>query len=119
MDVAGMINTLGFPISCVVALGYWTSSQTKQTRIDGNKREDTLLESSKVTRDDSNAREKVLMDANKEFAVALNKASDAIMENGKLTTALYERMHTVECKVDSIDEKLESIKIIVVKGTNE
>ncbi|GCD10465.1 hypothetical protein [Clostridium tagluense] len=54
-----------------------------------------------------NTRETILMDANKEFAIALNKASDAITENGKIQLALFERMHTVECKVDNLDIKVD------------
>jgi len=119
MDFSAMVSNLGFPIACVVVLGIWVSQQSKLTREDGKVREQTLLLSNEVIRKDSAVREKSLMDANKEFAVALNKASDAISENGKLSLALYERMHTVECKVDSVNIKVDSLKITLSQAVNE
>ena len=119
MDFSAMVTNLGFPIACVIVLGYWVSTQSKLTREDGNKRELSLLESNESIRKDSAEREKALMDANKEFAVALNKASDAIAENGKLSLALYERMHTVECKVDSVNIKVDSLKQTLSQAVNE
>lgn len=91
MDFSQLITNLGFPIACVIALGAYVNNTTK------------------LTREDSKAREKDLLDTNKEFAVALNKASDAITESGKLQTALFERMHTVECKVDAVKAKVDKL----------
>jgi|GEM_PF-3209868 len=119
MDIATLINSFGFPVAAVVVLAYWTSLQSKQAREDGNKREVSLLESNELIRKDSADREKVLMEANKEFAYALNKASDAISENGKLSLALYERMHTVECKIDTVNVKIDGLKITLAQAVEE
>ncbi|GCD11774.1 hypothetical protein [Clostridium tagluense] len=102
MDIESLISTLGFPISCVVALGYYINNFSKIAREDGNLREKSLMEA-------GNTREKILMEVNKEFAVALNKASDAITENGKMQLALFERMHMVEGKIDNLDVKVDVI----------
>ena len=119
MDFSAMVSNLGFPIACVVVLSIWVSQQSKLTREDGKSREETLLKSNESIRKDSAEREKALMDANKEFAIALNKASDAISENGKLSLALYERMHTVECKVDSVNCKIDTLKTTLANAVNQ
>jgi len=130
MDITTLINSFGFPVACVIVLAYWTSLQSKQARADGNLREKTLLEngnirettllaSNELIRKDSAKREKDLMEANKEFALALNKASDAIAENGKLSLALYERMHTVECKIDTVNVKIDGLKITLSQAVSE
>ena len=115
MSFETIISTLGFPIACVVALGWYINNFTTSIREDGKEREKELIEA-------GNAREKILMEANKEFAQALNKASDAITENGKaqaengkLQAALFERMHVLECKVDIVGTNLEVIKVTLQK----
>jgi len=119
MDITTMINSLGLPVAGLVILWIAFNSQSKQIREDGNKREEHLLKSSELIREDGNKREKALLDANKEFAIALNKASDAIAENGKLSLALYERMHTVECKIDTVNIKVDALKITLSQAVNE
>ena len=88
MDFTARITNLGFPIACVVALGYYVNTISKQSR------------------EDSKAREKELIAVNKQFAVALDKSADSIAESSKMQAALYERIHSIESKVDCIADSL-------------
>ena len=91
MDFTTLITNLGFPIACVIALGYYVNTITKQSR------------------EDSKARETELIAVNKQFAVALDKSADSIAESSKMQAALYERMHTIETKVDNITIKVDAL----------
>lgn len=91
-DVITIIQTLGFPIACVVALAVFTYKI--------------------VTRDKDEAieREKTLIESNQKNSEALSKVADTIQESNKINSALSETnrilIDKIETKLDGIDSNL-------------
>jgi len=88
MDILTVIQTVGFPIACVLGLAIYFKSFITQVMNESCKRETTLLE------------------ANKELAVALNKSADAITEAAKDHVLINSKLDVIETTVNELKEKL-------------
>lgn len=86
-----LINSLGFPITCVIALGYFVYQLFKSSREDNKE----LVGQYRSDVDK-------LISNNAQLAEALNTAS----ETQKL---IYDRMDKIETKVDNIDDKIDKV----------
>lgn len=88
MDIAQMIQTLGFPIACVVACG---ASMYKLVLRD---------------KDEAKEREDKLVSANEKTSVALDKVANTIEESNMLNKELSE---TNRLLVEKVDNNLNNI----------
>lgn len=89
MDILTIIQSVGFPIACVVGLAIYLKTFMNTVMADFKSREGTLLE------------------ANKEFAVALSKSADAISDASKDHEKIYGKMVCIEEKVNQLAVKVE------------
>lgn len=87
-----MINSLGFPIACVCALGYYFVQKDKSSREDINKIIDNLREDNKLDRE-------LYRDTIDKFDSKLDKFAIALESNNN-------RLESIEGDVRSIKEKV-------------
>lgn len=87
-----MINSLGFPIACVCALGYYFVQKDKASREDINKIIDNL-------REDNNIDREMYRDTIDKFDSKLDKFAIALESNNN-------RLESIEDDVRSIKERV-------------
>lgn len=87
-----MINSLGFPVACVCALGYYFVQKDKASREDINKIIDNLREDNKLDRE-------LYRDTIDKFDSKLDKFAIALESNNN-------RLESIEDDVKSIKEKV-------------
>lgn len=87
-----MINSLGFPIACVCALGYYFVQKDKSSREDINKIIDNLREDNKLDRE-------LYRDTIDKFDSKLDKFAIALESNNN-------RLESIEDDVKSIKERV-------------
>lgn len=87
-----MINSLGFPIACVCALGYYFVQKDKSSREDINKIIDNLREDNKLDRE-------LYRDTIDKFDNKLDKFAIALESNNN-------RLESIEDDVRSIKERV-------------
>ena len=87
MDVLNVIQTLGFPIGCVIACGYYIYTITKQQREDSKSREEQQ-------REDSKAREERML-------FQLDKFSDSLNSFNVTLKSIDTRLEAVEKKLET------------------
>lgn len=87
-----MINSLGFPIACVCALGYYFVQKDKSSREDINKIIDNLREDNKLDRE-------LYRDTIDKFDSKLDKFAIALESNNN-------RLESIEDDVRSIKERV-------------
>lgn len=87
-----MINSLGFPIACVCALGYYFVQKDKSSREDINKIIDNLREDNKLDRE-------MYRDTIDKFDSKLDKFAIALESNNN-------RLESIEDDVRSIKERV-------------
>lgn len=87
-----MINSLGFPIACVCALGYYFVQKDKSSREDINKIIDNLREDNKLDRE-------LYRDTIDKFDSKLDKFAIALESNNN-------RLEAIEDDVKSIKERV-------------
>ena len=87
-----MINSLGFPIACVCALGYYFVQKDKASREDINKIIDNLREDNKLDRE-------LYRDTIDKFDSKLDKFAIALESNNN-------RLEAIEDDVKSIKERV-------------
>ncbi|WP_440249729.1 hypothetical protein [Dialister succinatiphilus] len=87
-----MINSLGFPIACVCALGYYFVQKDKASREDINKIIDNLREDNKLDRE-------LYRDTIDKFDSKLDKFAIALESNNN-------RLESIEDDVKSIKERV-------------
>ena len=87
-----MINSLGFPIACVCALGYYFVQKDKASREDINKIIDNLREDNKLDRE-------LYRDTIDKFDSKLDKFAIALESNNN-------RLESIEDYVKSIKERV-------------
>ena len=87
-----MINSLGFPIACVCALGYYFVQKDKSSREDINKIIDNLREDNKLDRE-------LYRDTIDKFDSKLDKFAIALESNNS-------RLEAIEDDVKSIKDKV-------------
>ena len=87
-----MINSLGFPIACVWALGYYFVQKDKSSREDINKIIDNLREDNKLDRE-------LYRDTIDKFDSKLDKFAIALESNNN-------RLESIEDDVRSIKERV-------------
>lgn len=87
-----MINSLGFPIACVCALGYYFVQKDKASREDINKIIDNL-------REDNNIDREMYRDTIDKFDSKLDKFAIALESNNN-------RLESIEDDVKSIKERV-------------
>ena len=87
-----MINSLGFPIACVCALGYYFVQKDKSSREDINKIIDNLREDNKLDRE-------LYRDTIDKFDSKLDKFAIALESNNN-------RLEAIEDDVRSIKERV-------------
>ena len=88
-----MINSLGFPIACVCALGYYFVQKDKSSREDINKIIDNLREDNKLDRE-------LYRDTIEKFNSKLDKFAIALESNNN------NRLESIEDDVRSIKERV-------------
>lgn len=86
-----MINSLGFPVACVCALGYYFVQKDKSSREDINKIIDNLREDNKLDRE-------LYRDTIDKFDSKLDKFAIALESNNN-------RLESIEDDIKSIKEK--------------
>ena len=86
-----MINSLGFPIACVCALGYYFVQKDKASREDINKIIDNLREDNKLDRE-------LYRDTIDKFDSKLDKFAIALESNNN-------RLESIEDDIKSIKER--------------
>ena len=86
-----MINSLGFPIACVVGLAYYFVQKDKSSREDINKIIDNLSEDNKLDRE-------LYRDTIDKFDSKLDKFAIALESNNN-------RLESIEDDIKSIKEK--------------
>ena len=87
-----MINSLGFPVACVCALGYYFVQKDKASREDINKIIDNLREDNKLDRE-------LYRDTIDKFDSKLDKFAIALESNNN-------RLEAIEDDVKSIKERV-------------
>ena len=87
-----MINSLGFPVACVVGLAYYFVQKDKSSREDINKIIDNLREDNKLDRE-------LYRDTIDKFDSKLDKFAIALESNNN-------RLESIEDDVRSIKEKV-------------
>ena len=87
-----MINSLGFPIACVCALGYYFVQKDKASREDINKIIDNLREDNKLDRE-------LYRDTIDKFDSKLDKFAIALESNNN-------RLEAIEGDIKNIKEKV-------------
>ena len=87
-----MINSLGFPVACVVGLAYYFVQKDKSSREDINKIIDNLREDNKLDRE-------LYRDTIDKFDSKLDKFAIALESNNS-------RLESIEDDVRSIKEKV-------------
>ena len=87
-----MINSLGFPVACVCALGYYFVQKDKSSREDINKIIDNLREDNKLDRE-------LYRDTIDKFDSKLDKFAIALESNNN-------RLEAIEDDVKSIKERV-------------
>lgn len=87
-----MINSLGFPVACVCALGYYFVQKDKASREDINKIIDNLREDNKLDRE-------LYRDTIDKFDSKLDKFAIALESNNN-------RLESIEDDVRSIKERV-------------
>ena len=87
-----MINSLGFPVACVCALGYYFVQKDKSSREDINKIIDNLREDNKLDRE-------LYRDTIDKFDSKLDKFAIALESNNN-------RLESIEDDVKSIKERV-------------
>lgn len=88
MDWTQVIQTLGFPIACVVACGFFIYKLVTRDKDEAKEREDKLIE------------------ANTKFSISLENVANTITESNKIN---QEQSETIKMLVDKVDTKLVSI----------
>lgn len=94
-DVVQIIQTLGFPIACVVALGVF------------------LYKIINRDKDEAADREARLIDVNEKISDSLQKVADTIKEQNHINSELSETnrmlVDKIEGKLDSIDTDIQQV----------
>lgn len=93
-NILQIIQTLGFPIACVVACGFFIYNLVNRDK------------------DEAKAREDRLIDANEKTSMALNKVADTIEETNVLNKELSE---TNRLLVERVDGDLSTINTNIDK----
>lgn len=95
MDVVQIIQTLGFPIACVVACAFFIYKIIMRDK------------------DEAAAREDKLTEANEKISEALNKISDTIEETNELNKDLSETnrmlVEKVEGKLTNLNNNMDKV----------
>lgn len=87
-----MISSLGFPIACVCAMGYYFVQKDKSSREDINKIIDNLREDNKIDRD-------MYRDIIEKFDCKLDKFAIALENNNSELGAIKEDIRNIKEKV--------------------
>lgn len=87
-----MINSLGFPIACVCALGYYFVQKDKASREDINKIIDNLREDNKLDRE-------LYRDTIDKFDSKLDKFAIALESNNNRLECIEDDVKTIKDKV--------------------
>ena len=87
-----MINSLGFPIACVVGLGYYFVQKDKSSREDINKIIDNLREDNKLDRE-------LYRDTIDKFDSKLDKFAIALESNNSRLESIEDDVKTIKDKV--------------------
>ena len=87
-----MINSLGFPIACVVGLAYYFVQKDKCTREDINKIMDNLREDNKLDRE-------MYRDTIEKFDSKLDKFAIALENNNNKLEAIEDDIKVIKEKV--------------------
>ena len=87
-----MINSLGFPIACVCALGYYFVQKDKTSREDINKIMDNLREDNKLDRE-------MYRDTIEKFDSKLDKFAIALENNNNKLEAIEDDIKVIKEKV--------------------
>ena len=87
-----MINSLGFPIACVCALGYYFVQKDKASREDINKIIDNLREDNKLDRE-------LYRDTIDKFDSKLDKFAIALESNNNRLESIEDDVKTIKDKV--------------------
>lgn len=95
MDWVNLIQSIGFPIACVIACAYFIYTYVNRDKDEAKSREDRLIES------------------NTQFSLSLNKVADTITESDKVNKELSETnrllVEKVEMKLQNIDNNISII----------
>lgn len=86
--IVTIIQTLGFPIACVVACGYFIYKLVNRDKDEAKERENRLL------------------DSNLKSAEALEKVSDTIKETNEINKSLMDKLDN---KIDKLDGDVNKI----------
>ena len=87
-----MINSLGFPIACVCALGYYFVQKDKSSREDINKIIDNLREDNKLDRE-------LYRDTIDKFDSKLDKFAIALESNNNRLEAIEDDVKSIKNRV--------------------
>ena len=93
-NVLQIIQTVGFPIACVIACGFFIYKLVNRDKDEAKEREDRLI------------------DANEKTSMALNKVADTIEETNELNKELSE---TNRLLVERVDGDLSTINTSIDK----
>lgn len=88
MEWINIIQTLGFPIACVVACGFFIYKLVNRDKDEAKERENRLL------------------DSNLKSAEALEKVSDTIKETNEINKSLMDKLDN---KIDKLDGDVNKI----------
>ena len=90
MDYIEMLQSFGFPIACVVALGYYIARVQKENREDSEKRETAYRQDTKEREErlltqlgEMSATNRMLLETNAVLAKDINTKLDQIVANIK------------------------------------
>jgi hypothetical protein len=89
MDWLQVIQTVGFPIACVIACGFFIYKMTVRDKDEALKREEV-----------ANAREEKLIEANVRASQALDKVADTITESDNVNKELSETNRLLVEKIE-------------------
>lgn len=90
MDWLQIIQTVGFPIACVIACGLFIYKTVMRDKDEAIKREEV-----------ANSREDKLIEANVKSSMALDKVADTITESDKVNKELSETNRLLVEKVEN------------------
>lgn len=79
MTVIELLQNFGFPVACVVCLGFYVAKVQSETRADSKEREEKLLNQL----GEMSATNKMLLETNAVLAKDINTKLDKIVENIK------------------------------------
>ena len=79
MTVVELLQDFGFPVACVVCLGFYVAKVQSETRVDSKEREEKLLNQL----GEMSATNKMLLETNAVLAKDINTKLDQIVANIK------------------------------------